>query len=410
MKKHHHWGKRMAACMIAGLLLLSGCSGSDEDADTTGDTGDTEASASDTAAEETEDYVLSFVAADKTNWDMEVTFGSYVYTIAVNLSDDNTFALVGTCVSGAEIANEDGTTEEVSLTEDEMAAAGFEIDGTWSYEEGWGYTLTFDDGNDTTITADFDTASSRHYFYYNLTPTVNGETQETTQVEFQVQDTDFRQSIADDYVIAEERNAVYIFSAKGTSGNGNATSLNIYLQDSGNVAVISESGTSTTYSTGTWTEDEANHVLSVTVGGSTSVADYCDTEGKEGYRLNYVTTSMWGTDTQTCYYPLVDGVSADDYTDEDFEGATLYTMTCEEGDYTIDLTEKGFAVLYSSGSRSETASYTYDESSDTYTITLSDQTLTTTNNEGTYSVEASFVQTSMWGDGETLVRTLSFTK
>lgn len=407
MRKHHHWGKRLAAGMIAGLLLLSGCSGTGDDADTTGDA---ETSTSDTAAEETEDYVLSFVAADKTNWDMEVTFGSYVYTIAVNLSDDNTLALVGTCVGGAEIANEDGTTEEVSLTEDEMAAAGFEIDGTWSYEEGWGYTLTFDDGNDTTITADFDTASSRHYFYYDLAPTVNGEQQVATQVQFQVQDTDFRQVISDDYVIAEERSAVYIFSAKGNTSNGNATNLNIYLQDGGAVAIISESGTSTTYSTGTWTEDEANHVLSVTVGDTTSVADYCDTEGKEGYRLNYITTSMWGTDTQTCYYPLADGVSADDYTDEDFEGATLYTMTCEEGDYTIDLTEKGFAILYSSGSRSETASYTYDETSDTYTINLSDQILTATNDGGTYSAEASFVQTSMWGDGETLVRTLSFTK
>ncbi|MCD7880698.1 MAG: hypothetical protein LUG47_03295 [Clostridiales bacterium] len=40
MRKHYHWGKQLAAGMIAGLLLLSGCSGTGDDADTTGSSGD----------------------------------------------------------------------------------------------------------------------------------------------------------------------------------------------------------------------------------------------------------------------------------------------------------------------------------------------------------------------------------
>lgn len=100
--------KKVMACLLAMLLacsmsMMTGCGGTD----------DAGKGAKDNTKQEQQqnDNVLTFVAADKTNWDKEVALGGYGFKLALHLNEDN--------------------------------------------------MLTLDDGNNTTITANFDKASSR---------------------------------------------------------------------------------------------------------------------------------------------------------------------------------------------------------------------------------------------------------
>lgn len=129
-----------------------------------------------------------------------------------------------------EQAEETEEKEETPLTDEEKEEKNFTIEGTWSYEEGWGYTLSFDDGRDTTITADFDKASSCQYFYYDVAPAIDGQQQEAVQVQFQAEDREFRKEMAEDYVISEERNAKYMFEASGNTATGNAMKITILIK------------------------------------------------------------------------------------------------------------------------------------------------------------------------------------
>lgn len=420
MKKGKGMTLLIAASVSSGMLAGCGAQG--------------DANTETSQSKQEEDYVLSFVAADKTNWDKEVTIGEHTYTLVVNLDDDNTLKFVGTCTGEAEAetgnnmgpgggmggpgggapggeANPEAgapTQESQSETETEtepdsdsgdLSKYNFEMDGTWSYEDGWGYTLTLEDGQDTTVTANFDKASSRQYFYYNLAPTINGEKQEAGLVQFQAKDTKFRSEMAADYVIDEERKATYIFEGEGTTATGNASTIKIYCKNDGTVACMIQKGSESSYAVGTWTEDEKTHTMKISTTDGEFTADYCDIAGKEGYRV-FMTASggMGPSTTLTCYAAIADGVDVTTYTDADFEGKTVKTMTCKEGDYTIELTEKGFLKVKSADTVSETSTYTYDESSDTYTLIVGGQTYTVPNEGGTYTAEITITVRQMMGE------------
>lgn len=369
--------KKVMACLLAmslacSMSMMTGCGG-------TNDAG--KGAKDDTKQEQQQnDDVLTFVAADKTNWDKEVALGGYGFKLAVHLNEDNTLTLEGTCVGEAEEeqgmmgpgggmgggmpggdagggegaapgGDEAGTPADGEANASDGNGAGtpadggeggqangsagdkssaggdfsqydFEIGGTWEYETGWGYTLTLDDGNNTTITANFDKASSRQYFYYDMEPTIGGTKAEKTQVQFQAEDRNFRSEMAADYTTAEERNAKYIFEGKGNSATGNAVKSQVYCQENGTVAVITLSGSSTTYSTGTWEEDEDAHKMIITMDGEETTAYYSAAAGKEGYCL--LVTSSGGPGPASyllCYCPLTEGVSASDFTEADFPEA-----------------------------------------------------------------------------------------
>lgn len=366
--------KKVMACLLAmslacSMSMMTGCGGTD----------DAGKGAKDNTKQEQQqnDDVLTFVAADKTNWDKEVALGGYGFKLALHLNEDNTLTLEGTCVGEAEEeqgmmgpgggmpggdmgggmpggdeagtpadgeanapdgngagtpadGGEGGQANEPAgdMADDKSSAGGdfsqydFEIGGTWEYETGWGYTLTLDDGNNTTITANFDKASSRQYFYYDMEPTIGGTKAEKTQVQFQAEDRNFRSEMAADYTTAEERNAKYIFEGKGNSATGNAVKSQVYCQENGTVAVITLSGSSTTYSTGTWEEDEDAHKMIITMDGEETTAYYSAAAGKEGYCL--LVTSSGGPGPASyllCYCPLTEGVSASDFTEADFPEA-----------------------------------------------------------------------------------------
>ena len=413
MKRKQFLSLLLAVCLASGSIFFTGCGKS---------TG-----SNTTASKQAESGVLSFVAADKTNWDKEVAIGEYAYTFQLNLAEDNTFVLRATCIGAApeeqaqgmgmgdfgNMGGEEAPAEEEAPVEEEAPAKdedfskrNFDIDGTWEYETGWGYTLSFNDGANTVVTADFDKASSRQYFYYDVE--VDGT---KTQVEFQAEDKNFRQEMASDYVIAEERNASYIFEGSGNTSTGNAAKATIYLEEDGTASIISLSGSSSTYTRGTWTEDTDAHQITLSVDGVDSVSDYCDVEGKEGYRLAYVSSAGMGPSTTiSCYAPLVDGVKAREYTAADFEGEAILSGTCGEGDYTVELTEKGYVTILSAGSAVETGKYTYDEASDSYEITISTGTFTAEKSGAGYNLTAEMPlvgMAAMMGNAEPESRTFT---
>ncbi len=290
---------------------------------------------------------LVFVGADQTNWDKALGIGDYSYYIALVLNDDGTVTMNATC-AGAGPSGEPQSTEDFSVND-------FTQTGSWTKEEGYGYTITL---GDYTTKTDYDRASARQYIYIEIK---NGDAS-SGLVLLMAKDISFRTEIAADYDIFEARDAQYVFSANGTSGNGNATQTKIYLEKDGAANLASQMGASGSYSRGTWSEN-ADKTLTVKLGAAEYIADYCDIAGKEGYRLNYNSSSMYASAT-----------GADvAYTDKDFDGETIRTLSCGERDYTVELTEKGIAAVYNSANV-RVASGRYTEESGVLSIMLAGNT------------------------------------
>lgn len=356
----------IVAILLVCLVVLSGCTGGNETTAPTDPQGS--------------DAKLTFVVADKTNWDKEVTLDGYSYTLAVNLKDGGVLELVGTCTGKAQAAatggqqggssdgeetgeaageaggeaagNEETVPEtEAPMTDADKAAKNFTKTGTWVYEAGYGYTVTIDG---VTTKTNFDKASARHYFYMDITH--NGSS--TGLIQFQGKDTGFLKEIASDYEVFELRDAKIVFEAYGNTTTGNASTTSLYLEKDGTANSNVQSGSSTTYTRGSWVEN-ADGSITLTIGGSVYNVDYCDVSGKEGYRVTYSSTTM--------YYTL-SGAEVS-YTDEDFNGKVVVTMQCAEQDYTLEVTERGFAVLKENGSVSTTGKYVVTDG--IYTVTLS---------------------------------------
>jgi hypothetical protein len=91
--------------------------------------------------------------------------------------------------------------------------------------------------------------------------------------------------------------------------------------------------------------DPETRNITVHLWGADYAASYCGVARKEGYRLSY-DGSLFYSNTEASYV------------DEDFDGKTVLTLQCYEGDYTLNLTEKGIAVLMEGASRSKDGSYT----------------------------------------------------
>lgn len=341
------------ACMaVCCIVLLAACGGGAEN------TSAGTASGSDDA--------LTFVAADKTNWDKAVSIGDYAYNIAAVLNDDGTVTMTATCAGeGASGEPEEGV---------DYSANSFIKTGTWIKEEGYGYTVTIDGY---TAKTDYDKASARQYIYMEIEN--GGET--SGLVQLQAKDVAFRDEMADDYEDFEIRDAQYIFTASGTSGNGNATQTKVYLEKDGSANAIVQQGSSPTYTRGAWTEN-ADKTLTVTLGSELS-ADYCDEPGREGYRLTYNGSTM---------YASVSGAEIA-YADSDFDGETVRTLSCPERDYTVELTEKGVVSVFDS-SGSKAASGRWTEEDGVLTITLGGNTFVS-DDEG--SITLQFTVTSGMG-------------
>ena len=250
MKKHSIM--RFAALFSAFLMILSlaACGGKDDPKETTS------AGKSDSAS------VVSFVAADKTDWDKEINMGDKAYKFAVEFKEDGTVELKGICQGRAEAQSGgqqggSGQQEETQppetqppMSDAEKEAANFTKTGSWTLEKGYGYTVTLD--GETTKT-NYDKASARHIFYVNVK---NGN-ESAGLVEFQGKDTNFRKELAADYQDFEVRDAEYVFEAY-TIGNNNPNSTHLYLEKDGTANALTYQGSSPTYKRGTWKKNADN--------------------------------------------------------------------------------------------------------------------------------------------------------
>ena len=391
MKKNTGIPRAAVAGLALCAVLLTGCTKSPSGTETT-------PTASSSTSQS--DGNLSFVAADKSNWDKEVAIGDYQYTLAVNFAKGGTLTLTGTC-TGRKLAeaqrggpggsgNSDEETTEATtqpeLTDSEKAALNFTLTGTWTYDTGYGYTVTI---GDYTTKTDYDKASARQVFYAQIT--ANGATSDLIQ--FQGKDTAFRKEIAADYEDFEIRDAAFVFEYVQTGSNNNPSSTHLYLEKDGSANALTYQGSSPTYKRGSWKEN-ADKSLTLTMDGKDYTADYCDVSGKEGYRITYNSDTM---------YASVSGAEIS-YTDEDFNGKTVMTLQCAEQDYTVALTEKGFAVVMKDGQVDSTGKYT--EQDGAYTIILDGESFVSEN--GTITLEfADNSQGSSSGGGDPVSRTFA---
>lgn len=391
MKKNTGIPRAAVAGLALCAVLLTGCTKSPSGTETT-------PTASSSTSQS--DGNLSFVAADKSNWDKEVAIGDYQYTLAVNFAKGGTLTLTGTCTGrkqaeaqrggpGGSGNSDEETTEATTqpeLTDSEKAALNFTLTGTWTYDTGYGYTVTI---GDYTTKTDYDKASARQVFYAQIT--ANGATSDLIQ--FQGKDTAFRKEIAADYEDFEIRDAAFVFEYVQTSSNNNPNSTHLYLEKDGSANALTYQGSSPTYKRGSWKEN-ADKSLTLTMDGKDYIADYCDVSGKEGYRITYNSDTM---------YASVSGAEIS-YTDEDFNGKTVMTLQCAEQDYTVALTEKGFAVVMKDGQVDSTGKYT--EQDGVYTIVLGDDTFVSEN--GTITLEfADNSQMASSGGGDPETRTFA---
>lgn len=393
MKKNTGIPRAAVAGLALCAVLLTGCTKSPSGTETT-------PTASSSTSQS--DGNLNFVAADKSNWDKEVAIGDYQYTLAVNFAKGGTLTLTGTCTgrkqaeaqrggpggSGGSGNSDEETTEATTqpeLTDSEKAALNFTLTGTWTYDTDYGYTVTI---GDYTTKTDYDKPSARQVFYAQIT--ANGATSDLIQ--FQGKDTAFRKEIAADYEDFEIRDAAFVFEYVQT-GSNNPNSTHLYLEKDGSANALTYQGSSPTYKRGSWKEN-ADKSLTLTMDGKDYTADYCDVSGKEGYRITYNSDTM---------YASVSGAEIS-YTDEDFNGKTVLTLQCAEQDYTVALTEKGFAVVMKDGQVDSTGRYT--EQDGVYTIVLGDDTFVSEN--GTITLEfADNSQMASSGGGDPVSRTFA---
>ena len=118
---------------------------------------------------------------------------------------------------------------------------------------------------------------------------------------------------------------------------------------------------------------------------------YCDTPGREGYRMEYSVSSFGGSSSMNLYASCdVSKYTWDLYTDADFEGANILTLT--SADYSLLLTEKGYANIVDAATgktKSFAGSYTTDENGN-YVITTQYGTYTSVKEGSTVTMEVHF--------------------
>lgn len=381
----------LAAAPLAGLIV-SGCGSS-----TTSSTG--------------EGPLESFVAVTSSAWDAEVAFGSKNYKLALALQADKSFSLAGTYSSEAQTQQGGGgfgpgggtTTASSSAAASVSPGDPFSISGSWTLEEGYGYVLTFNDGaagaSGTIVHTDYNKSEGRHEFYYIVNAVANGTSLGSATVFFQAKDAAFRKSLAADYQSWNIRGSTYVFSGYANGNNSSLATENIYLYKDGSVKVAIPNGSSMNVTIGgSWSEVASTHALSITVGGKTAKASYCDTTSKEGYRLIY---------TNTCYCSLNSAFAWSNYTSEDFDGKTLYAFKgvvsvasfFGSTDYQVSLncTSKGSALIYVNDSPSASGVYTFVNEVFTITMDGKDPVTVAKAENGTYSFATKVTITMQMG-------------
>ncbi len=368
------------------------------------------------------DVVLNFVAVTKTSWDADTTFVSPInekdynltYNLSLDLKKDKTLKLTGVCKSGSEktqggntgggpggpggpggmpmmVAEAEGGESETPAITD-WTPYNFTMNGTWSEEAGWGYTVKIDN---TTIKVDYDLIQGRHNFYYYIAPTINNKKAEEVLVQMQAKDSEYRKTLASNYETYHKKESKYELYA-----GGDKSKLNIYLMEDKTVASYSGSGSSQSFSgKGSWSIDEATHTMTITSAGKTYVSN--DFVEGVGYRFSGLSAGSsgpgGGSSTMTGFVSMSATKKSNELTDKDFEGETILALAGKDektqDDYTMEITKNGWAVLYNaSGSRFVVCKYEKNAEGN-YEITYGENKFTSTKTDSTVTLVMEFTVT-----------------
>lgn len=309
---------------------------------------------------------VTFVAVSTSEYNTEVQVGNYKYKFkgSVDQKSDK-FTLKATAMSKVEqsgggggggsgpggcsvetpdflpvdgirsmAANQGNATSSIKLMdgeeapEEDLSAHDWSVDGTYVFEEGWGYTITLQDANKTVIHADFNKTEGRHEFYYE----VNIEGNKSV-VHFQAKDAKFK--TASGYQTWDKRDSKYIFTARATGNNNSLAYAYLYLHSDGsaNINAPTNRGAGRTVTIGlTWTEQ--NGQITVFDGQTPYVATASKNAQHPGYKLAY------GGSTYIC--STNPDVKWKNLAIADFDGEAKYTFN---GSYTTSGPDGGTKSL-----------------------------------------------------------------
>ena len=283
---------------------------------------------------------------------------------------------------------------QLKVVKEDLEKYNWAVEGTYVYEKGYGYKITFNDEGKTVIHTDFDKTEGRHSFYYNVKI---GDESET--ILFQAKDPTFKDSLAKDYKKWDERDSTYIFYAKATGNNNSVATAYMYLHGSDHSVVLNTpNGANRSLKFGLTWEEKDGQIL-VHDGETVYTAEKSVNQEHPGYRLVY--------SGNTYYCSLNPDFKWKKFTTADFEGANThefvgsYTTSGPDGgtkEVNFNLVEDGKAKLYLGSS---TASFVGEWSKDAnnkLTITLEGKTAEfVPNAEGKYEITLRVSVSSFFG-------------
>ena len=291
----------------------------------------------------------------------------------------------------------------LKVVKEDLEKYNWAVSGTYVYEKGYGYKITFNDEGNTVVHTDFDKTEGRHSFYYNVKI---GD--ESEMIQFQAKDPTFKDSLAKDYKKWDERDSKYVFYAKATGNNNSVATAYMYLHNSdGSVVLNTPSGANRSLSFGmTW--EEKDGVITVHDGDKDYVADKSVNAEHPGYRIVY--------SGNTYYCSLNPEFKWKKFVTADFEGANThefvgsYTTSGPDGgtkEVNFNLVEDGKAKLYLGSSTASFVGSWSKDAANKLTIELDGKTAEfTPNAEGKYEITIRVSISSFFGSStETIVLT-----
>ena len=229
--------------------------------------------------------VVSPFTCEPKNSEKDVTWTTSDETVAtVSEKGEVTPIAEGTATIKGVGKTDSSKTAQITITvvKEDLAQYNWSVSGTYVYEKGYGYKITFNDEGNTVIHTDFDKTEGRHEFYYNVKI---GEA--SSILHFQAKDPTFKDSLAKDYKKWDERDSTYIFYAKATGNNNSVATAYMYLHGSDNSVVLNTpSGANRSLSFGMTWEEKDNQVI-VHDGATEYVASKSVNADHPGFRLIY---------------------------------------------------------------------------------------------------------------------------
>ena len=248
----------------------------------------------------------------------------------------------------------------------------WKVDGTYKFEKGYGYVLTFNDSGKTVIHTDFDKTEGRHEFYYNVT--INGT---SSTIKLQAKDPTFKDQLAKDYKKWDERDSSYTFYAKATGNNDSVATAYMYLHGSDHSVVVNTpSGSERELTFGlTWSETGEGDSKQIIIkdGDKEYKTDRAVNKEHPGFRVVYGGNAYYLSESDLKWKKMTK-VDFDGETDYEFAGSYSASMFGGATEVSLDLGKDGVARLYV-GSPAPTYKGTWSKDTNTgkLSVTIGDQ-------------------------------------